>query len=100
MDRQGLSFRNVAPQAGISASFLSRILTGKRKLPSDTAILQLATALNIVPPERLLVEAGRIPPDRPEVVQLFRATGDLTAKEVSQVLRVVDQIRKTKRRQP
>ena len=100
MVRQGLSFRDVAPHAEISASSLSRMLTGKRKLPSDNKLLRIAAALNIVPPEKLLVEAGRIPSDRPEVVQLFRSTGDLTAKEVRQVLKVVEQIKQQKRKRP
>ena len=98
MNRQGLSLRDVAPDAGMSASFLSRILTGKRKLPLDKMLLKLAAALDIVPPEKLLIEAGRMPPGRPEVVKLFRATGDLTAKEVRQVLLVAEQIRKSKQR--
>jgi|GEM_PF-4404762 len=98
MDRQGLSLRDVAPSAGISAGFLSRILTGKRKLPSDSVLLALAKALKIVPPEKILIEAGRMPSSRPEVVQLFRSAGDLTAQEVKQVLKVVEQIKIQKRK--
>lgn len=100
LDRHGLTFRDMKRRAGISASFLSRMLTGKRKLPSDKMLLRLAVALDIVPPEKLLIEAGRMPPGRPEVVQLFRATGDLTAKEVNQVLKVVKQIKQRKRKRP
>lgn len=98
MNRQGLSFRDVAPKAGISASFLSRMLTGKRKLPSNNKLLSLAAALNIIPPDRLLTAAGRIPAGRPEVVQLLRSTGDLTAKEVRQVLKAVEKIKQQKRK--
>jgi len=60
MDKKKMSLREVAKKAGISPTGLLRILRGEY-LPSNDAILRLAKALNIVPPELLLYFAGKIP---------------------------------------
>ena len=62
METVNLSLRTVASEAGISPAYLSRLLSGERGLPpDDTLILKLAEVLRVDPPERLLVEAKRVP---------------------------------------
>ncbi len=62
MEKVNVSLRTVASEVGVSPAYLSRLLSGERGLPpDDTLILKLADVLQIVPPERLLVEAKRVP---------------------------------------
>ena len=62
MEVVNLSLRTVASETGISPAYLSRLLSGERGLPpDDEMILRLAEVLRIDPPERLLVEAKRVP---------------------------------------
>ncbi len=62
MEKVNLSLRTVASAVGVSPAYLSRLLSGERGLPpDDTLILKLAEVLGIEPPERLLVEAKRVP---------------------------------------
>ncbi len=62
MELVNMSLRTVASEVGVSPAYLSRLLSGERGLPpDDTLILKLADVLQIVPPERLLVEAKRVP---------------------------------------
>ena len=96
MSELGLSLRQLAKRADISPSFLSRILSGERGLPDDKDILRLADALEIQRPERLLVEAGRIP-ERRSMIPLMRATSELTEQEIRQVLRVARDLAKRRR---
>ncbi len=93
MEVQGLSIRRLALEAGLSPSFLSRVLSGRRKLPGDSTLLRLAEVLGVRPPERLLVEAGRIQTGKQETMLLLRATGDLSKKELDQVLQAVRKIK-------
>ncbi len=79
------SLRKVARLAEISPSFLSRILTGERGLPGDEDILRLASALEIEPPEKLLIEAGRV---KPKMLPLLRVSSELSTKELEQVRKV------------
>ncbi len=91
----GLSLNQLAARAKLSPAFLSRILNGKRGLPSDGTILRLAKVLDLQPPERLLIEAGRIPEElrpvlgRTQMPELLRATGTLTETDLQQVLKTV-----------
>ena len=94
----GLSLRKLAKKAGMSVSFLSRILNGERNLPGDEEILKLAVALEIKPPERLLIEAGRIPESKPRMIPLLRAASDLTAAEIDQVRKAAEKIAKVRKR--
>jgi transcriptional regulator with XRE-family HTH domain len=95
MEREDVSLNRAAMQAGLSPSFLSRILNRKRGLPSDETILRLAAVLNIQPRERLLIEAGRIPDDlkgalsHPHMPELLRATGKLTEGDLQEVVKTV-----------
>ncbi len=95
MEERGISLNQVAEQARMSPAFLSRILNRKRGLPSDAAILRLAQVLDLRPPERLLIEAGRIPEElkpalsNPQVPALLRATEKLSESDLQQVIKTV-----------
>jgi transcriptional regulator with XRE-family HTH domain len=58
---RGLTLRGLCREAGLDASFFSKVLSGKRSPPCDEAVLRrLAEALQIDAVE-LIVSAGRIP---------------------------------------
>jgi transcriptional regulator with XRE-family HTH domain len=105
MQKRGISLNQVAEQARMSPAFLSRILNRKRGLPSDQAILRLAQVLDLRPPERLLIEAGRIPEElkpalsNPQVPALLRATANLSEKDLQEVLRTVQSLSVKHRRE-
>ncbi len=67
---------------------LSRILSKQQNLPANEVILRLAEVLEIQPPEVLLIDAGRVPGNRPQMTPLLRAASELTAGELKQVLKV------------
>ncbi len=96
MERQGISLNQLAHRAGVSPAFLSRILNRQRGLPSDKVILRLAQLLDLEPPERLLIEAGRIPEEfrpllsQPRIPELLRATGKLSETELQAVLKTAE----------
>jgi len=87
-----MSLREVCRQAKISPAFLSRILSGERGLPSDEVIIRLAKAMDIQPPERLLIEAGRTGDGLKEILRkshvpdLLRAMGPLNETERQELL--------------
>ena len=95
MERRKISLNQLAEKAGVSPAYLSRILNKERGLPSDKAILRLAEVLDLQPPERLLIEAGRVPADlkpflsQPRVPALLRAVGKLSETEQEEVLKRV-----------
>ena len=95
MQKREISLNQVAEQAGMSPAFLSRILNRKRGIPSDSAILRLAKVLDLKPPERLLIEAGRIPEElkpaltNPQMPALLRATEKLSESDLQQVLKTM-----------
>ena len=96
--------KEVAGQCGLSAAYFCRLLLGERGLPADTTILKMAEALNINPPDILLIDAGRLPEDiRPELNKpyrrdLLRATGNLTEAELQQVINTVKALRSQRSR--
>jgi HTH-type transcriptional regulator, competence development regulator len=96
MEKRGISLNQLAERAGVSPAFLSRILNGKRGLPSDKTILRLAQVVDLEPRERLLIEAGRLPEElrsslsRPQIPELLRATGKLSETDLQVVLRTVE----------
>ena len=92
-----ISLREVAKRAKLSSSFVWRILAGERGLPDDDDLLRLAEALEIQPPERLLVEAGRIPENRSRMVPLMRAASELTEGELEKVLKIARQLARDRR---
>lgn len=83
MEAQHLSLRGLARRAGISPSFLSRILSGERGLPEDEVILKLAKALCVQPPALLFLEAGRIP---------ARSLDRLSEEEIQRVLEAIQDL--------
>jgi transcriptional regulator with XRE-family HTH domain len=97
MGKREISLNQLAKRGGISAAFLSRILSRERSLPSDKAILRIARILDIEP-ERLLIEAGRISEElrstlsRPLVPALLRATGELSEAEMRDVINAAETI--------
>jgi transcriptional regulator with XRE-family HTH domain len=98
MAKRKLSLNEVARRASLSPAFLSRILNKERGLPSDKAILRLARVLDLEPPERLLLEAGRIPEElrpamrQPQMPNLLRATGELSEEDFQDVIRAVQAV--------
>lgn len=60
MEHKGISGEELARRTGISPSYLSRVLSGERTPPADSVIEQIAEALGLNP-DRLLVDAGRLP---------------------------------------
>jgi len=98
MEKRKISLNQLAKRGGISAAFLSRILSQERSLPSDKTILKLAEVLDLEPAERLLIEAGRVPEEhrlalsRPLMPALLRATGKLSETEIQELLKVAESI--------
>ncbi|MFZ0581029.1 MAG: helix-turn-helix transcriptional regulator [Candidatus Acidiferrales bacterium] len=97
IEKRKISLNQLAKRGGISAAFLSRILTRERSLPSDKAILRIARILDI-DPQRLLIEAGRVSEElrstlsRPLVPALLRATGDLSETDMQKVINAAEAI--------
>jgi transcriptional regulator with XRE-family HTH domain len=96
MKTRKISLNQLAERAGFSPAFLSRILNKQRGLPSDRTILRLALELDLQPPERLLIEAGRIPEElkgllnRPQIPALLRVTGNLSETDLQNVIKTVE----------
>ena len=91
METVNLSLRTVASEAGISPAYLSRLLSGERGLPpDDTLILKLAEVLRVDPPERLLVEAKRVPDVLlPALLSAHKAVSKADLKEAMKQLQAV-----------
>jgi transcriptional regulator with XRE-family HTH domain len=99
MARRRISLNQLAKRGGISAAFLSRVLNGERSLPSDRKILRLARILDLAPAEQLLVAAGRIPEGLKLVMPaLLRATDDLSATEIQELMNTVEAVALKQRR--
>ncbi|MGA7294259.1 MAG: helix-turn-helix transcriptional regulator [Terriglobales bacterium] len=103
MAKRDISLNQLAKRGGISAAFLSRILSRERSLPADKVILRIARSLDIAPPERLLIEAGRISEElkstlgRPLMPELLRATGELSETEMHEVINAAEAIARKQR---
>ena len=91
MEEVNLSLRTVASETGISPAYLSRLLSGERGLPpDDEMILRLAEVLRIDPPERLLVEAKRVPDLLlPALLSAHQAVSSVELKEAMKQLKAV-----------
>jgi len=96
MEKREISLNQLAEKAGVSPAFLSRILNKERGLPSEKVILRFARVLDLQPPERLLIEAGRIPAElkpmlsQPGMPALLRAVGKLSETEQEEVMKTVE----------
>ena len=61
MLERGVGLRELCRDAGLDASFFSKVLAGKRSPPAEESVLRrLAERLGL-DPARLIVSAGRIP---------------------------------------
>ncbi|MDD5629935.1 MAG: helix-turn-helix transcriptional regulator [Elusimicrobia bacterium] len=58
---RGLTLRGLCREAGLDASFFSKVLAGKRSPPSDEALLRRIAELLGLDAVELIVSAGRIP---------------------------------------
>ena len=92
-----ISLRQLAFRADMDPATLSRILARRQNLPSNEAILRLAEVLEIKPPEQLLVEAGRIPESRSQLMPLMRAATELPEAEIRKVVKVARELARTRR---
>lgn len=102
MEKVNLSLRTVASEVGVSPAYLSRLLSGERGLPpDDTLILKLAEVLQIVPPDRLLVEAKRVPDTL--LPALLSAQEAVTTEDINAAMRELKAVlfnRKRRRGRP
>lgn len=99
-EKRGISLRTLAAEAGISVSYLSRILSGERGLPRDEEIINLAKAIDIKP-DLLLIAAGRVPKRKPQLKVLFRKASELTPSEMKEVREKIEELinrRKSRKR--
>lgn len=102
IEKRKISLNQLAKRGGISAAFLSRILTRERSLPSDKAILRIARILDI-DPQGLLIEAGRVSEElrstlgRPLMPALLRATGELSETDMQKLINVAEAIARKQR---
>jgi transcriptional regulator with XRE-family HTH domain len=87
-----VSQREIARQSGISESYLSRTLKGVRGIPSDDVLLKMGEALQIHPPERLIIAANRIPDNDWNLIELLFKVLDLTDEEYDKLLRYADSL--------
>jgi transcriptional regulator with XRE-family HTH domain len=58
---RGLTLRGLCREAGLDASFFSKVLAGKRNPPSDEAMLRRIAQILGLDAVELIVSAGRIP---------------------------------------
>jgi len=93
MHQLGFSLRHVAEETGLSPGYLCHVLQGERGLPPDNdTLLRMARVLGIDPPERLLVEANRVPPGaemKEGVKILLSATTAKTAAEKERAVKKI-----------
>jgi transcriptional regulator with XRE-family HTH domain len=96
----GLSQRELAEQAGIDFTYLSKIENARVEPPAETTLRALAQAL-ATDPEELLARARKMPPDlkrlvaqgSPEKALLLRriAQTPMTEERVQRMLRLLDE---------
>lgn len=63
MAEKGLGLRELCRDAGLDASFFSKVLAGKRSPPAEEEMLRRLADLLGLDPVRVVVAAGRIPRD-------------------------------------
>ena len=61
MAEGGLGLRELCRDAGLDASFFSKVLAGKRSPPAEEDVLRRLAERLDVDPARLIVAAGRVP---------------------------------------
>ncbi|MFA6543172.1 MAG: helix-turn-helix transcriptional regulator [Limisphaerales bacterium] len=97
---RGVSLREVARQAGVSAAYLSRLLKGERGVPADATIARLEEVLDMQPRGILFDAAGRhdsvvaeVTNKDPERV-LMRSLAPLSASEYERVVQYARRLAK------
>lgn len=90
MEEKRLSVRQVALQAGIDASFFSKILSGKRSPPAEDRVLKKLARIIDVDPVYLIFLTGRIPSEFQEfflredfIRSLYQTMKSAVSKETS-----------------
>lgn len=79
---RGLTLRGLCREAGLDASFFSKVLAGKRSPPSEEALLRRIAQVLGLDAVELIVSAGRIPAEWSvlwEDAELFREVHALAA---------------------
>lgn len=84
LERERYSARELALKIGIAPSYITRVLAGERNPPSSEIIEEMAKVLKINP-DRLLIEAGRLP-------VFLRATGTLTDDDLAALRKSYERI--------
>ena len=92
LERERYSARELALKIGVAPSYITRVLTGERNPPSDEVIEKIAGVLNLNP-NRLLMEAGRLP-------IFLRAAGPLSDDDLETLKKSYEGIRKRHREEP
>ncbi len=77
-----ISINQLSKKVGINQGYLSRVLKGERNITSNETILKIAKELNINPPEELLIELGRLPKGKKELVDLAILANRLNALQL------------------
>ena len=94
MKVKDIKLKELSLKTKLSISYLSRLLAGGRGVPTDEKIIKIAEALDIQPPDLLLVEAGRVDEKTREALlkPLFKAAGDLSPSEMDKVYKSMQAI--------
>jgi len=97
MHRKSLSLRRLAQESGISAGYLSLILSGERNPPQPEVIDRMTRALDLKPPILHLL-AGYVPRIDRRWDQLFQRLPRMTNDQVDQVIDYIDSLTRKSRR--
>jgi transcriptional regulator with XRE-family HTH domain len=85
LEKERYSARELALKIGVAPSYITRVLGGERNPPSSEIIEDISKVLNINP-DRLLMEAGRLP-------VFLRSTGALTDDDLAALRKSYERIR-------
>lgn len=61
MKEKNMGVRQLARECGIDASFISKVIQGKRNPPTDEKIIKKIAAVLLIDPTMLMIYTGRIP---------------------------------------
>ena len=61
MKEKNMGVRRLARECGIDASFISKVIQGKRNPPTDEKIIEKIAAVLLIDPTMLMIYTGRIP---------------------------------------
>ena len=92
---RNIGLRELARQAGIDASFLSRILRGVREPPSEELIGNIAKTLGL-DPLKLTIQAGRAPDEiiraleKDGLSDYLKTIAQMTQKDWKELSKVIE----------